>query len=149
MMVRIRSPQDFAAGLFFLFAGAFALYGMADLRVGTAMRMGPAYIPKLIAWGLVITGSAIAIRALLIEGPKLQGWAWKPLLLICGGTAAFGLVIPQLGLFLASMAITLVVSFGAKGMQWRQAIPFSLIIAGAAVALFGGLLGLPMRLWPW
>ncbi|MDB5570394.1 MAG: tripartite tricarboxylate transporter TctB family protein [Hyphomicrobiales bacterium] len=148
-MVRIRSPQDFAAGLFFLGVGAFALYGMADLRVGTALRMGPAYIPKLISWGLVLAGGAIAARALVIPGAGLERWAWKPLLLVCGGTAAFALMISQLGLFLASVALTLVVSFGTTGAKWRQVIPFSLVLAGAAAGLFGGLLGLPMRLWPW
>ena len=148
-MVQIRSPQDFVAGLFFLGAGAFALYGMADLRMGTAMRMGPAYIPSLISWGLIVTGAAIAVRALVFNGPRLERWALTPLLLICGGTAAFGLIIPQLGLFLASVAITAVVSFGSKGMPLRQIAVLSLALGAAAVGLFGGLLGLPMRLWPW
>jgi putative tricarboxylic transport membrane protein len=148
-MVQIRSPQDFAAGLFFLGAGAFALYGMADLRMGTAMRMGPAYIPSLVAWGLVLTGALITARSLVVSGPRLDRWALKPLLLICGGTAAFGLVMPQLGLFLASVALTLVVSFGSRRMPLVQVAMLSLALGGAAVGLFGGLLGLPMRLWPW
>ena len=148
-MVQIRSPQDFVAGLFFLGAGAFALYGMVDLRMGTAMRMGPAYIPSLISWGLIVTGAIIAVRALIFSGPRLERWALTPLALICGGTAAFGLIIPQLGLFLASVAITAVVSFGSKGMPLRQIAGLSLALGAAAVGLFGGLLGLPMRLWPW
>jgi putative tricarboxylic transport membrane protein len=148
-MVQIRSPQDFAAGLFFLSAGAFALYGMADLRMGTAMRMGPGYIPSLVAWGLMLTGALIAARSLVVSGPQLDRWALKPLLLICGGTAAFGLVMPQLGLFLASISITLVVSFGSRRMPLREVVILSLTLGGAAVGLFGGLLGLPMRLWPW
>lgn len=148
-MVQIRSPQDFVAGLFFLGAGAFALYGMADLRMGTAMRMGPAYIPSLISWGLIATGAIIALRALIFHGPRLERWALTPLLLICGGTAAFGLIVPQLGLFLASVAITVVVSFGSKGMPLRQIAVLSLALGAAAAGLFGGLLGLPMRLWPW
>lgn len=148
-MPHIRCRQDFAAGVLFVVLGIFLLYGLADVRVGTAMRMGPAYIPNLLAWGLVITGGAIAIRAFLISGPGLDSWAWKPLLLVCGGTALFGLIVPRLGLFLASVAITAVVSFGSRGMTLWSALSFGIVLAAAAGVLFSGLLGLPMRLWPW
>jgi hypothetical protein len=148
-MLRIRNPQDFAAGLFFLCVGAFALYGMKDLRLGTAMRMGPAYIPTLVAWGIVACGLIIAARALIVAGPALEKWALGKLLLICGGTLLFALIIRDLGLFLASVVLVAVVSFGAPDVKWRHTIPFCLAIAGAAVGLFGGLLGLSMRLWPW
>jgi len=148
-MPHIRCRQDFAAGVLFLVLGVFVLYELADVRLGTAMRMGPAYIPSLLAWGLIVTGGLIAIRAFLTSGASLDRWAWKPLLLVCGGTAIFGLVVPQLGLFLASIAITFVVSFGSKGMTIWKALAYGILLAAAAGILFIGVLGLPMRLWPW
>ena len=147
-MTVVKSWQDFAAGCFFLAIGLLVLYGLKDVRMGTAMRMGPGFIPALLGWGLAICGGAICIRALIKAGAGLEALALKPLLLVCGGTAVFGLLMPRVGLFISSMAITLVVSFASKKMSIMESLLLSVILAGAACALFGGLLGLPMRLWP-
>ena len=147
-MTRVKSWQDFAAGSFFLTIGIVVLIGLSDVRMGTAMRMGPGYIPSLLGWGLVICGVLISLRAFMRAGAHLEPWALQPLVLVCGGTALFGLLMPKLGLFLSSVAITLVVSFASKKMSLIQSLLLSLVLAGAACLLFGGLLGLPMRLWP-
>ena len=148
-MLRIRNPQDFAAGLFFIFIGAGALYGMADLRMGTPLRMGPAYVPTLVAWAIIAVGAIVALGAFVVPGPSLERWAWKPLALICSATAFFGLVVAHVGLVLASIGIVVIACLASPGLSWRNIILFALLISGAAALLFSTLLGLPMRLWPW
>ncbi len=148
-MIRIRNQQDFAAGLLFVLIGAIALYGMRDLRMGTAMRMGAAYIPTLAAWGMIGLGLILAATSLLFAGPKLEKWAWGPLALICGSMAFFGLAIPYTGLLPASFGIVLIAGFAARDASWLQVILFAGGISIAAALLFAGLLGLPLRLWPW
>ena len=137
------------AGLFFVLAGAGALWGMSDLRLGTAVRMGPAYIPSLVAWGLMMTGAVIALKGLIIPGPALERWAWIPLALICGAMAFFGLVIAKTGLVLASTGVVIIACLASPGMKGLHVLIFAVLMSAGAALLFHGLLGLPMKLWPW
>ena len=148
-MLRIRNPQDFMAGLFFVLLGAGALWGMSDLRMGTAVRMGPAYLPSLVAWALIVVGVSIGLKGLIIAGPSLERWAWIPLALICGAMAFFGLVIAQAGLVLASMGVVIIACAAAPGRNWLHVPVIAIVLAAGAALLFHGLLGLPMKLWPW
>ncbi len=148
-MIRIRNPQDFAAGLFFILVGAGALYALSDLRMGTALRMGPAYVPTLIAWAIIGVGAMVLIGALAIPGPSLESWAWRPLLFVCGATAFFGVVVGKIGLILAGFGVVVIACLAVPGLSWPKILVFAAAISSAAAALFSGLLGLPMRLWPW
>ncbi len=148
-LIRIRNPQDFAAGLFFILVGAGALYALSDLRMGTALRMGPAYVPTLIAWAVMAVGALVLLGALIIPGPSLEKWAWRPLFFVCGATAFFGVVVGYIGLVLAGIGIVVIACLAVPGLYWGKIVAFAVIISLAAAGLFSGLLGLPLRLWPW
>mgnify|MGYP002632776759 CR=1 FL=1 len=113
------------------------------------MRMGPAYIPAVLAWGMIALGAIISLKALIIPGPNLEKWAWGPLALICGGVALFGLVVPRTGLVLASVLMVLIACIGVQATPWLYRIVFAILLSGSTALLFHGLLGLPMPLWPW
>ena len=147
-MIRIRNPQDFAAGLLFIVIGAGALFLMADLRTGTARSMGPAYVPNMVAGSMALIGAVLAFKALTVKGPSLERWSLGLLTVICGAVVIFGLLLSKTGLLIASMVIVLIASFAMPGAKWRQVLPFAVIMAGAAALLFIVLLNLPMPLWP-
>ena len=56
----IAGPTELAAGLFLLVVAALAWWFAQPLKVGTAYRMGPGYVPILLAW---ITGAFGAVLA--------------------------------------------------------------------------------------
>ena len=52
----IRNPKDFDAGLIYLAVGLSAIYMGSELPMGTALKMGPAYFPTLLAGLLSFSG---------------------------------------------------------------------------------------------
>src|SRR5262245_24000171 len=61
-----RFGQDFGAGLMFAAFGAIGLYLARDYPVGTALRMEPGYVPRLLCWGMIGVGAIIVARGMLV-----------------------------------------------------------------------------------
>ena len=76
-MIRLRSPQDFVAGLCTILIAALALWEIRDLRTGTIFRMGPGYIPLVLASIVAGLGIIITVSAFALDGKPLERWAWR------------------------------------------------------------------------
>jgi len=63
MLKAVLTSKDFWSGLLFMGMGATALILGNDLRVGTAARMGPGFVPHAIGWILIALGAANTRRA--------------------------------------------------------------------------------------
>jgi hypothetical protein len=140
--------RDALAGLIFVGFGALALVVGADYPAGTAVRMGPGYLPRIVAWGLVALGAAAILRGALVGGWRLTGIAPRPIAAIGGAVLAFAFTIDRLGLFVASVASVLVAAAGEADPRWRQTIAIALGLASFCSALFGAGLGLAIPIWP-
>src|SRR5438105_1462490 len=62
MRGRFHVNQDFESGMMFVGWGVAGLWIGRDYPMGSALRRGPGYLPRLLCWGLVILGLAIAIK---------------------------------------------------------------------------------------
>ena len=63
MVVKIKSPKDFWAGLMFIGVGLFFLiWALTHYQMGTAVRMGPAYFPAVLGGLLAVLGADRAAR---------------------------------------------------------------------------------------
>ena len=71
----IRHPKDFVAGLLFVAVGIAAIVIAANYPLGTAARMGPGYFPRILGILLILLGSALALRALRLQGGQAAGMA--------------------------------------------------------------------------
>src|SRR5205085_8203783 len=91
--MRIKSSKDFATGLLFLAIGIGAYYIGSTYNMGTAQRPGTGVLPRILAWCLMGSGLLLAVQALLQEGPKLDAWAWRPLIMVTVATIAFAFLI--------------------------------------------------------
>lgn len=91
--LRIRSPQDFAAGLFMAGIGVFAFVLASDLPVGSLRQIGPGMLPKSFATFCAILGVMLSLSALYYDGQRLEGWSWRGVIFVLGGALAFGLTI--------------------------------------------------------
>ena len=147
-MVRIRDPQNMAAGAVFVGLGLAGLWFGRHLRIGTAQFMEVGYVPYLACYAMIGLGVLIALTALRHDGPALTSWAWKPLILLTGTSVAFGLLIERAGLIAASIAVTWIATQAAEPLPWRQTALLTAVLTLLMVILFYWGLALPLKLWP-
>jgi hypothetical protein len=143
-----RFGQDIAAGLMFAGFGALGLYLARNYAVGTALRMEPGYVPRLLCWGMIGIGAIIAARGLLSSDAPIDRWHWRPLLFVLGGLIAFRYLIEPVGLVAASFVIVVLGALGSREVKLKDTLLLAAGLAAGSVALFVYALGLPMRVWP-
>ena len=136
------------SGAIFAAFGGAALWIGAAYPIGTAVRMGPGYLPRIVAWGLVALGAAAMLRGALAGGRRLPSFALRPIASIALAVVAFALAIDRLGLFVASVLSVVIAAAGEAAPRWRQAILIALGLAIFCSALFGWALGLAIPVWP-
>jgi len=145
--MRLRNPTDLAVGVLFI---AFAVLGAwlaNDLRVGTAMRMGPGYMPRLLCWILAGFGVLLVAQGFLTDGPPLTRWRLRPLVLILATTVTFGLLIERTGLVPAIIAVTLIGALASAESRPVEVVILATALAVSSALLFITALGLPMAFW--
>lgn len=146
--MRITSPKDLAAGLLFLAVGVAGLWVAREYPVGSALRMGPGYLPNLLLYGLILLGAAIAARGFVIEDAFGEPFAWRPLIGITTALLLFGLLVERLGLVITTVAVVLAAGLAARGARWREMILVAVGLAVFAAGLFAYALRLPIPVWP-
>jgi hypothetical protein len=147
-MHRLHLNRELFAGLMFAAWGIAGLWFGTDLPRGTALRMGPGYMPFLLSCSLVLLGSLIAIRGALRVGAALTAWHLRPLVLVLVAILSFALLIEPAGLALATVAIVLIGAAGGPEFRPLEALALALAIAAGTVLLFVYGLRLPMPVWP-
>lgn len=147
-MIRIRNQQDFAAGLFLVAFALLARHLAADLPMGRLVRMGPGYLPIVLAWILAGLGVLIAVRGLTTDGPRLEAWAWRPLIALTASLVCFALLLERGGLVAAIIATTVVSSLAAPGIRVLPTILLGVTLSALSTVLFIWLLGLPLTVFP-
>lgn len=143
-----RSPQDIAAGLMFVAIGLAGLWFGRNLEVGSASFMQGGYMPRLVCWILIGIGAIVLVRAAFQAGAGLEGWAWRPLLLLTATILAFGFLINRAGLVIATLAIVIVANYAARPLPLARLLPLAAGLAALMVGLFHFGLGLPIPIWP-
>lgn len=146
-MSRSRSWNDILFGTFLIVSGAVGIFLIGDLRLGTAMRMGPGYVPVLLCWLSIGFGTVIGLRGFVTTGPPLAAWALRPLLAV---SAAIGLFmsVERIGLSAAVIGVTLIACLGDRETRWAHAFGLAVLLAIFASIVFVRVLGLPFPLWP-
>lgn len=146
--MRLRSLNDVLAGGFLILVALVGEWAAAELRVGTAVRMGPGYFPQLLGWVLLGFGVVLATRGLLVE-EQAEPWALRPLLLIPASVAAFGFAIERFGLVAAVLALVIVARIGGRDVRPLETALLGAGLAAFCVLVFVRLLGMSPPVWPW
>ena len=147
--MRIRSQEDFWAGLMFIVFGIVAIVAARNYPMGSAMRMGPGYFPTWLGAISVLIGAVVTGRSLFVDGERFGRWGWRPLLWLSAAFASFGLLIEKAGFVFALAALIVASSLAGRDTRaWELALLIVVLIAGS-VGLFIYGLELPYRLFPW
>ncbi len=149
MSLKIKSQEDFWAGLMFIGFGILAIIIARDYPMGSAMRMGPGYFPTWIGVILIILGSIIAAMGFKFEGEKVGNFAWRPMILLSIAFAAFGWAIDNIGFILAMVILIVLSALAGKEFRIKGVIAMVAVLVVGAWALFIYALELPFPLWWW
>ncbi len=146
--MKIKAPKDFWAGLMFIgFGVGFALVAQ-NYTMGNAVRMGPAYFPTMLGGLLALLGLAIFVQSLVIAGPKVPAFAFRPLILIIVAIVLFGVALKPLGMVLAAAILVFLGAFGGHEFRWKEVAILYVVLALFSVFVFVKGLGLPFPVWP-
>ena len=147
--MRIKSSKDFATGLLFLVIGLGAYYIGSTYNMGTAQRPGTGVLPRILAWCLMGSGLLLAIQAMLQEGPKLDAWAWRPLIMITVATIAFAFLIDSAGLVVAMIVSMSLAALGTHETRWTEFALYMVLMLAIGIGIFILGLGMPIKVLPW
>ncbi len=144
-----RDRRESSAGLMFMGIGAFFAIGAENYSMGSAVRMGPAYFPKVLGVILIGLGLIILVRSFFMKGEPLPPINWRPVLLVLGAVVIFGLLLEVAGLAATSILVMLVSALGGWDFRWREQLINGIFLAALNIGVFYYGLGLPFKLWPW
>jgi hypothetical protein len=149
-MLTIRNPKDFFTGLLLLIVAAVFTYGLLELQIGTAYRMGPGYFPMLLTGLLTIFAIVLVINGFRTDGEPIGEIPWRALFIITVSIVLYGVTLRGLGL-VPSLALTVFLStFAANKWDAKTAIGVTVVLVAGSVAIFVKALGLPLSLYgPW
>ena len=146
--MRIRSPKDFWAGLFFVaialgFIGLSSRYGMGNMH-----RMGPALFPTLVGVLLAGLGLLIALRSFAVDGPPVPRFHARPIVISLIAIALFGVALAHGGLIAAVAVLVIVSAVASRESKVLETVVLVAALIAFSVAVFVWLLGLPIPIWP-
>ncbi len=146
----ILARADVLSGLLFIAIAAFGLWASNNYPVGTALRMGTGYVPRLLCWVLMGLGVIVLVQGLRQPAPPVRPSAlgWRAVLSVTVALAAFGLGLERLGLVVSILLLT-----GIGALATRALRPVETAIAALALILLSwGIfilgLGLTIPVWP-
>src|SRR5882757_9120474 len=146
--MRIRSPKDFWAGLFFIAAAAGFILLSHQYSMGNMHRMGPALFPTLVGALLAGLGLIIAARSFAIDGPPVPRFHARPIVVSLIAIALFGVALAHLGLIAAVAVLVAVGAVASSESKPLEVAGLITVLIAFSVGVFAWLLGLPIPLWP-
>ena len=149
--MKIKSQRDFWAGLMFVVVGVSFAWGATSYNFGASAKPGPGYFPFGLGILLAILGALVLFKALTIEtdgGEPVGAFPWRPLLIIIGSVALFGVLLPRLGMVIALPLLVVTSSLAGAEFHWGEALINAAVLTIGSYLIFSVGLGLTIPLWP-
>jgi Tripartite tricarboxylate transporter TctB family len=139
---------EIASGLLFALAGAGALWVGGGYAMGTAVNMGPGYLPRAVAWGLVMVGLASFVRGAVKRKLAAPELVLRPILWITLAIFVFAMTIERFGVAISGVATVAIAAAAQANARWREVPAIAIGLAVFCVLLFGYALNLSIPVWP-
>ena len=136
--------KDFLSGLLFIGFGLAALYFGRHLAMGTAVRMGPGYVPHMLAYIMIGLGFIITVVALVTGSEPVDVPKWKPITLVTIGIFVFAALFERTGMFPALVALILIASAGGDEFKLTEVIGNIVVLTILCILVFK--IGLSMNI---
>ena len=162
--MRIKSEQDWWAGLMFIAFGLFFIVFalgtpefidkmigtrlIAGYQMGSSVRMGPAYFPVVLGGLLAVLGLLVVLDSIVEEGSPVAKFHFRPLLFIAVSSLAFAYLLKPLGLPLAGIALVFISAYGGHEFKWKEVTIMSIVLVIFSVLVFVKALALPFPICP-
>lgn len=165
----VKSPLDFAGGIFLIALALLGLAGGFSLPFGTLSGIGSGLMPKVVALLVGAFGVLLLLQGLVWEGDRVERWHLRGPLFVLGAVLVFAMVIrgstltlggfaglpalasvkiPPLGLIVAGPLAVMFSSLADKDTRPMEVIIFSVVMTLLCGLLFKELLSLPIPFDP-
>jgi putative tricarboxylic transport membrane protein len=146
--------KDVLAGALFCAVAVLGLYLSRNYPIGTALRMGTGYVPRLLCWILLGLGVLVllqGLRATQAVRPSLSSSgasAWRAVIFVTASLVIFGLGIERLGLVISILLLVGVGAVAARGLRPLETFAAALVLIVLSWGIFIVGLGLTIPVWP-
>src|SRR2546423_15546113 len=150
---RMLARKDVLAGLLFIGVAVFGLWLSRDYPIGTALRMGTGYVPRLLCWLLFGLGIVVVVQGLR-EAQDARALssadvsALRPVIFVTASLVIFGLSIERLGLVVSILLLIGVGAVAARGLRPLETLAAALVLIILSWGIFILGLGLTIPVWP-
>ena len=150
---RVLGRKDVLAGLLFIAVAALGLWLSRDYPIGTALRMGTGYVPRLLCWLLLGLGAIILVQGLreAQDARPLSSddvSALRPVVFVTASLVIFGLSIERLGLVVSILLLIGMGAVAARGLRPLETLAAALVLIVLSWGIFIFGLGLTIPVWP-
>ncbi|MGE0574001.1 MAG: tripartite tricarboxylate transporter TctB family protein [Reyranella sp.] len=128
--------KDFLSGLMFIAFGLVALYVGQKLALGTTVRMGPGYVPRMLSFILLGLGGVICVVALVTGSEAVERPKWKPITMVTIGIICFALLFERAGLLPALIVLVFIASLGGEEFKITEVIGNMVVLAILCTLVF-------------
>ena len=143
--------KNVLAGLMFIAVAALGLFLSRNYPVGTALRMGTGYVPRLLCWILLGLGVVVLLQG-LYEGerrlPRGAPSGWRAVIFVTASLVIFGLALERLGLVISILLLIAVGAVAARDLRVLETLAAALVLIVLSWAIFILGLGLTIPVWP-
>ena len=148
----IHLRKNVLAGLMFMAVAALGLVLSRNYPVGTALRMGTGYVPRLLCWVLGALGALTVVQGLLVPGESVTSdestSPWRPIAFVMLSILVFAFSIETLGVVIATALLVIVGALAGRNMRPLEVAVTGIILIVLTVATFVWGLGLTIQIWP-
>ncbi len=144
----VKSPQDFAAGIFLLCIAAVGLFGSLSLKFGTLSGIGPGLMPRVVSILVALFGVLLIVNSFLWRGSTLERWSIRGPLCILGSIVTFALTIRPLGMLVAGPLAVMISATADTDTRWKEIIIYAVLLTAVCYGLFKLMLRLPIPVLP-
>jgi hypothetical protein len=150
---RALARKNVLAGLLFIAVAALGLWLSRDYPIGTALRMGTGYVPRLLCWLLLGLGAIVLVQGLreAQDARPLSSAdvsASRPVIFVTASLVIFGLSIERLGLVVSILLLIGVGAVAARGLRPLETLAAALVLIILSWGIFILGLGLTIPVWP-
>lgn len=145
--------RDVLAGLMFMGLAILGLWLSRDYPVGTTLRMGTGYVPRLLCWLLLGLGALVlarGVRDTYTRSIDLAATvaALRPVVVIPVALIAFALALERFGLAASIGLLVGIAGLARPGQNWWQVAVAAAVLMVLCWAIFIYGLRLTIALWP-